>query len=654
MDSPDAPSSPDSEQQQQQTQHLHSPQPQDASNKGPVSDRRPAPARLTSLKRLARPVVKVSADTLPETDSEPASPNGSENRLSVFVATSSSPPVSAATSPSYRAESPKLVTSSTPGTSRPGSAGSSTQRLALAQDEETRPLYSLPPGYRLTVYDQHISRMLARAPNRLAPGERRWTKLESRRMKSLSELIFSLQDPKSGIELKDRKKMFKVYPNCFIGSELLEWVINNCNLLSREEALRFCGTLFREGYFMSVELSEKFTADSSLYIFQSPFYFPQESWTPSDFDYTVYLLKRSMHATAKYLLHDWEEDRLFRMQDVFYEIWDQIEGTSDDHLAHMKNALSKPEVRVFRLQEYTYWKTHRPEAPIVNPYKAHDKNSKNNFKTDDAFEATLTNEQLLEWLERRTEYHTTNLSINRLKVSQAAKTLVQRCEIWRKMDPMLETPPIPNPWVVEEWAPLGIIGASSSTWAVKKNPTSSDIRIWMFSFAEMMRDPIGVKHFYDFVQKEFSQENLEFYLKCQALDSISTRVEFTKRARVIYAEFVQIGASRELNINSSDRNAIISQFEALDTRNEPLSYYVFADALKHISGLMAKDSYVRFCSSKVVENALQKAEEAERKGGSGSGGGGGRGGGSGREEKEGQSTGGKKNAMRLSRDTLVA
>ncbi|KAI8917038.1 RGS domain-containing protein, partial [Powellomyces hirtus] len=389
-------------------------------------------------------------------------------------------------------------------------------------------------------------------------------------------VLLRLQDPVTGLEMKDRKKMFKVYLNSFLGSDLLDWINQNCDFLGRDEALRFCATLHREGYVISVDLNDKFTPDGSFYIFQNPFFWPQEHWLPSDFDYTVYLLKRSMNGTSKYLLYEWEEDRLYRLQEVFYEQWDRIENTCDDHFAHIKNALNKNEARIFRLQEYTFWKVNRPDS--------------------------LSAEALLERLERKLDYYNTSLSINRLKVSYAAKTLIQRCEIWRNLDPILDSHVgAQNPWLVEESSSLFGSSNSNHLWLPKKNPTTADTKLWTFSFTELMRDPIGVKHFYDFVQKEFSQENLEFYLKCQALDAISTREEFTKRAQTIYAEFIQIGASRELNINSTDRNAIIAQFEALEANpQERLSYYVFADALKHIFGLMAKDSYVRFCSSDVV------------------------------------------------------
>ncbi|KAJ3136831.1 Regulator of G-protein signaling 7 [Geranomyces variabilis] len=586
-----------------------------------VSDR-PAPARLTSLKKGGR----TAAAPRPPSDDDDSDSSLPHQQRPASISSTDSKPVATTV---YASENSSVRSATT---SRPASP--------LVRQAQ---LYQLPVGYKPTSYDTHISRLLCQKPNRIASEEARWTPLEARRIRSVGELIMRLQDPETGVELKDRKKMFKVYANSFLGSDLLEWVTENCGLLGRDEGIRYCNSLFREGYIISVDLNDKFSADGSLYIFQTPYYWPQENWLPSDFDYSVFLLKRSMGVTSKYLLFEWEEERLYRLQDTYYEFWDRVENVADDHVAHMKTALSKLEARIFRLQEYTFWRVHRPVEGRHKDEKAVIDN-KNNYKTEAAYESSLSDEALLAWLEKKVDYYNTNLSLNRIKVSYAAKTLVQRCDIWRNLDPMLE-PQLAsiNPWVVEDpLAALGIVSSSTANlWLPKKFPTAADVRLWTFSFSELMRDPIGVKFFYDFVQKEFSQENLEFYLKCQALDAISTRAEFTKRAQNIYSEFIQIGAPRELNINSSDRNAIIAQFEALAAGNgqTELSYYVFADALKHILGLMAKDSYVRFCSSDVIEKALAEAIKRDASGGERA------------ERKEKDS--GKKTASRSSRELLT-
>ncbi|KNC97189.1 uncharacterized protein SPPG_07577 [Spizellomyces punctatus DAOM BR117] len=573
---------------------------------------KPAPSRLATLKKLSRSATKMTEVGLPE---------GKSNSLKHSPSTSV---VSLAASSVASMDNNIETTSSM-------TAGASSSHL-----------FGVQPGQTQSLYDSHILPLMPKKSEARSTDEAGLPNLYTRRIAMMDDVIKRLQDPRTGIELKDRKKMFKMYPRSFLGCDLLDWIQLNCSFLTRDEAMKFCQTLFNEGYIIPVDLGDKFVPDSSIYIFQTHFYWPSRVWVPSDFDYTVYLLKRNMRATAKYLLHEWEEDRLIRLQDTFYDQWEEIEETVESHILHMKRVLTKQERRTFQLQEFTFWKVHRPllipGAPTFKDGELKQKDTKNAQRTEAAYEETLKDEELLAWLERKVEFYNMSLSMNRLKISQASKTLIQRCDVWRALDPILE-PPVThsNPWLSDDSSIL-TLGNSSVLWNAKKHPSSAEIKMWTYSFPELMRDPMGVRHFYDFVQKEFSQENLEFYLKCQALDSVPTRKEFTERAKTIYDEFIKINAPRELNINSSERSAIIAQFDALQNNpKERLSYYVFADALKHIFALMAKDSYVRFCGSDVVSKALSKALEREKDGGM-------------VESKTGSV--GKRGATRSSRDTL--
>ncbi|KAJ3183156.1 hypothetical protein HDU85_002181 [Gaertneriomyces sp. JEL0708] len=409
-----------------------------------------------------------------------------------------------------------------------------------------------------------------------------------RRVRMMNTIILRMQHPRSGLERRDRKKMFKVYARTFLGNDLLDWVIEHCDFLSREEGARFCGLLFSEGYIISVDLADRFTADNN---------------------YAVYLLKRTSRSADKYVLADWEEERLRRAQEQLHGQWENVERTAGFHIKHEKSALSKPERRLYHLQEYSFWRTQRAQIPPGD--REDDSRSRRTTTTEDAYIKTMKGQKLLDWLERKCESLNISLTVNRVKVSQASRALISRCEIWRGLDPMLDsTSTAPNPWLSEENSITAAIYAKEG-WGKMAEPTYAEIKMWTTNFNDLMRDPVGVRHFYEFVQKEFSQENLEFYLKCRALDSVSSRKEYVDRARAIYEEFVKAGAPRELNLPSSDRSAIIAQFEALENASpgqaESLSYYVFADALKHILALMAKDSYVRFCNSDMLADALRRA-----------------------------------------------
>ena len=75
----------------------------------------------------------------------------------------------------------------------------------------------------------------------------------------------------------------------------------------------------------------------------------------------------------------------------------------------------------------------------------------------------------------------------------------------------------------------------------------------------------------------------------------------------IYEEFIKVGGSRELNLNTLTRKEVIARIEAANGDPRKLSYDWYVPAMEHVYQLMAKDSYVRFCKTDVVQNAVKEA-----------------------------------------------
>jgi len=67
------------------------------------------------------------------------------------------------------------------------------------------------------------------------------------------QLLWKLRDAKTGLSIKDRKKTGKTYKNCFVGSELVDWLLNNRIVLSRPEAVKFAEFLHSRNLFCSVK-----------------------------------------------------------------------------------------------------------------------------------------------------------------------------------------------------------------------------------------------------------------------------------------------------------------------------------------------------------------------------------------------------------------
>lgn len=75
---------------------------------------------------------------------------------------------------------------------------------------------------------------------------------------------------KHGVEIKERRILLKTYNNCFVGSEAVDWMIQNLPIRDREEAVLLGMKLLDRGYFKHIEGKGQFKDDKgSFYEFQT-------------------------------------------------------------------------------------------------------------------------------------------------------------------------------------------------------------------------------------------------------------------------------------------------------------------------------------------------------------------------------------------------
>ena len=208
-------------------------------------------------------------------------------------------------------------------------------------------------------------------------------------------------------------------------------------------------------------------------------------------------------------------------------------------------------------------------------------------------------------------------NMSRIKSSQSSRQIILRCEISKHLDPFIEVDlNHVNPWVVDDttyWekekcADLfpSIFGQSiDSTFRIVL--TAHDIRLWNNSLHDLLRDSIGVGYFTVFLKKELSEENLAFYLACQALDLASSRDQFNIMVKAVFAQFIVDESPQAINIDSTLRHAILKNF----TGDAKISYHVFDDSQRHIFNLMAKDTYPRFLQSEAMKEIIKNAHSGD-------------------------------------------
>uniref|UniRef100_A0A183CAZ4 RGS domain-containing protein n=1 Tax=Globodera pallida TaxID=36090 RepID=A0A183CAZ4_GLOPA len=103
----------------------------------------------------------------------------------------------------------------------------------------------------------------------------------------------------------------------------------------------------------------------------------------------------------------------------------------------------------------------------------------------------------------------------------------------------------------------------------------------------------GCLLFREFLQSEFSEENLEFWLECEEFKRMKTGKKSTaQKANQIFDNFVRELAPKEVNLDSQTRLATEAALAMVPLRTE-----MFTIAQHKIEQLMAKDSYPRFLKS---------------------------------------------------------
>ncbi|KAI9327631.1 hypothetical protein DFJ73DRAFT_863121, partial [Zopfochytrium polystomum] len=380
------------------------------------------------------------------------------------------------------------------------------------------------------------------------------SRMAMKKIRKMERVVARMRSTKNGIKVRERSHAMRPIIDAFKGSQLIEWLMANCGLFEKEEAIRFAQQLLDYGYIISADYFTEFN-ESQILIFQSQYLWCSHPWNISKRDYLLYLAKRYDNSyNPRAPLTPREDTRRRSLVKHYLKEIEVFEVGIRRH-GEIFESLTENEQRIFLLQEWAFWNYQRP----LDVWRV-DKEKETNANQDpevreQAFEAALTPEGLVTHLERRLEYTKANLLMNRSKPSVSSKALVERCQLHQPLDPLVTRSfAVVNPYVSDDVA----------YWTEPRSvPSAHQLRVWCYSFADLIADPLGVEIFTEFLKTEFSNENLDFYLAVCKLDSIGSYTEFVAAAMAIFDEFVAVGASRELNITSGLRKQLTAVFGAL-------------------------------------------------------------------------------------------
>nr|XP_027785743.1 regulator of G-protein signaling 10 isoform X1 [Marmota flaviventris] len=76
---------------------------------------------------------------------------------------------------------------------------------------------------------------------------------------------------------------------------------------------------------------------------------------------------------------------------------------------------------------------------------------------------------------------------------------------------------------------------------------------WATSLESLLEDPEGVKRFREFLKKEFSEENVLFWLACEDFKKLQDKKQMQEKAKEIYVTFLSNKASSQVNVEGQSR-----------------------------------------------------------------------------------------------------
>ncbi|KAF8570321.1 hypothetical protein P879_01400 [Paragonimus westermani] len=136
-------------------------------------------------------------------------------------------------------------------------------------------------------------------------------------------------------------------------------------------------------------------------------------------------------------------------------------------------------------------------------------------------------------------------------------------------------------------------------------PTPEEVEQWSQSFAYILHDKCGILVFREFLRKEFSDENIEFWLTCEDFRNSVCAKKLQSRAQKIFNEFIAVQSKREVNLDSNTRLQLEKELDSV-------TKHTFDQSQRRIQALMEKDSYCRFLRSDLYFAVLELSREQEQ------------------------------------------
>merc|ERR1711981_145540 len=156
----------------------------------------------------------------------------------------------------------------------------------------------------------------------------------------LESLVQDMQDKVHGVPVRDQKTFLTSIPFAFMGYDLIEWLMDRLSIEDSLEAVHLANLLCQFGYYFPVnELKNLLVKDdSSLYRFQTPYYWPSQSHTPDNIEYAMYLYKRAVRNRKTHGgLEEYEIEAHNNLKKILSNKWECLTMQADEQLRLAKD-----------------------------------------------------------------------------------------------------------------------------------------------------------------------------------------------------------------------------------------------------------------------------------------------------------------------------
>ncbi|NXI39968.1 RGS9 protein, partial [Galbula dea] len=398
----------------------------------------------------------------------------------------------------------------------------------------------------------------------------------------IEALMMEMQNPDTGIKTQTQTVLVANIPHAVAGNDVVQWILQRLQI-TQEEALHLGDLFVKYGYIYPLQEPKNLTlrADGSLYRFQTPYFWPAQSWAADDTDYAIYLAKKNMK--RKGVLEEYEKEHYNMLNQKINYKWDFVIMQAKEQYKAGKER-KKEDRYALDCQERAYWLVNRTPPGMLDTLE---------YGLDRATDPNENKKKTLDVYRREIMYYQMSIMKSRVKSSVSVGGLVKYSEQFLSSDPILSGCLPSNPWITDD----------PDFWDFNAKlvevPTRMRVERWAFNFSELIRDPKGRQNFQLFLKKEFSGENLSFWEACEDL-KYGDQSKVKEKAEEIYKLFLAPGARRWINIDGTTMGITVKGLK------HPHRYVLDA-AQTHIYMLMKKDSYGRYLKSPIYKEMLAKA-----------------------------------------------